>query len=306
MRAFRWKKIFYFLIISYSLSWFSAYLLHLSDIQYGTISANLFIALIYMPAPAIATFALQIVYREPLSDYGFTFKKISFLNLLLVPLYFIAYILLTFAVIFFAGNLLHIADFGYLDFSPSSLQIRILEVTKQDIDFRQSPLPFQPLIILLLGMVAGIFSAFTINLPFMFGEEFGWRGLLLKETQKMGFFWSNIFIGIFWGLWHLPLILEGHNYPSYPVEGIFMMVTFCIGLSFVFSYVRLKTKNIIAHCAFHGMVNATGTFTFLFFVAGNELYASIAGLAGVLALTIMAIGIVLFDREFIMNYKDLS
>ena len=89
------------------------------------------------------------------------------------------------------------------------------------------------------------------------GEEFGWRGLMLKETQKLGFFKANFYIGTIWELWHLPIILMGHNYSDHPYIVIVMMCFMAIALAPIFAYVRLKIKSILGACILHGMINAT-------------------------------------------------
>ncbi len=58
------------------------------------------------------------------------------------------------------------------------------------------------------------------------GEELGWRGFLLKQCSYMDFWKMSLVIGIIWGLWHAPIIIQGYNYPQNPVIGVFMMIGF--------------------------------------------------------------------------------
>lgn len=85
------------------------------------------------------------------------------------------------------------------------------------------------LAVLLFGvaLVAGP----TINGLAAFGEEFGWRGFLQNELASVGFWRSSLGIGVIWGLWYLPLILGGYNYPGMPVKGLGMMILFTVAWS---------------------------------------------------------------------------
>ena len=95
------------------------------------------------------------------------------------------------------------------------------------------------------------------SLLFAFGEEYGWRGYLQKQwaadnTKWVGF----VAIGIVWGLWHLPGILLGHNFPDYPIiGGLLLMPLTCIAFSVVFGTVFNKTNVIWVPAIFHGAVN---------------------------------------------------
>ncbi len=72
--------------------------------------------------------------------------------------------------------------------------------------------------------------AFTLgalfNTLFGLGEELGWRGYLLPGLLGLGQWRAILVSGVIWGVWHAPIILQGHNYPEHPVPGVFMMVVF--------------------------------------------------------------------------------
>ena len=36
----------------------------------------------------------------------------------------------------------------------------------------------------------------------------------------MGFLKTSVLTGFIWGVWHAPIILQGHNYPQHPVAGV--------------------------------------------------------------------------------------
>ena len=123
----------------------------------------------------------------------------------------------------------------------------------------------------------------TINAVAAFGEELGWRGLLLKELKTIGFWRSSLVIGFLWGLWHLPVIVNGYNYPGHPVAGPIMMTLVTILLSPLIGYVRLRAESVFAAAVFHGTFNAAATLV-LFLSGGNVLLVGMTGLAGMLTL----------------------
>jgi membrane protease YdiL (CAAX protease family) len=95
------------------------------------------------------------------------------------------------------------------------------------------------------------------SLAFAFGEEYGWRGYLQKqwapENSKIAGF---LMIGVIWGLWHLPGILLGHNFPEYPlVGGLILMPLLCMAFSVIFGTAFNKGYVIWVPAIFHGAVN---------------------------------------------------
>ena len=299
-------KISLYLLLSFGISWLFALFMYLLHIKYGSITSMAIVALCYMPAPAIATFVIQkYVYKEGFAQYGWAFDRSNIKWFLLTPLFFLALLLLSFGMVGLLGNTNLIPNFGQLDFSQVNFNTNFTNLVSSKVDISKVKLPQIPAwLFFIVSIIQGIIAGCTINLPFMFGEEFGWRGLLLKETQKMGFFASNLFIGIVWGLWHAPIIIMGHNYPNYPYWGIVMMCLFTTAISPTFAYIRLKTKSIIGACMLHGMINATGALFALFIANFNELYSSIAGWAGVLAGLIVTLSIYISDKNFVLNYSE--
>lgn len=153
-------------------------------------------------------------------------------------------------------------------------------------------LPVHPIwIALMQGLIAGI----TINAVAGFGEELGWRGFLQREFGYMGFWISSALIGLIWGIWHAPLILQGHNYPEHPVTGAFMMTVWCMLLAPIFSYIRIKSKSVIAAAIIHGSLNATYGLSIMLIKGGNDLIIGITGGAGFIVLSIVNLCIFLFD-----------
>jgi len=132
--------------------------------------------------------------------------------------------------------------------------------------------------------VVGILAGPTLNAVYAVGEEVGWRGFLLYELRGLGFWRASAGIGIVWGLWHTPLILQGYNYPGYPIIGIGMMVVFTALQTPLLVFVRLKANSVFASAVFHGTLNGLGTLTVIAVTGGNNLTASMVGMSGFIVL----------------------
>jgi len=113
---------------------------------------------------------------------------------------------------------------------------------------------------MIMQTIMGIFMSPFLNAINCFGEEWGWRGYLLpKMLKQLKVVPTLLLTGVIWGLWHLPLIIMGHNYgvgyPGYPYVGILEMCVFCIAFGIILSYVTIKTKSCIPAIMGHGVMN---------------------------------------------------
>ena len=191
-----------------------------------------------------------------------------------------------------------------LVFAAENITSKIIELAKGKVDTSQLNIP-PPVLLFILGVAGGMTSGAILNFPFTLGEELGWRGLLLKEVQSLGFWKSNLLIGTIWGLWHMPIILMGHNYPHYPILGSLMMMPFCISLSFIQSILRLRSRTVFAPAVFHGMINAGAPITLIYTINNNELFGSVVGIAGIAAGLIVTLAYLMTDKRFVVQYKEL-
>ncbi len=132
-----------------------------------------------------------------------------------------------------------------------------------------SSIPAETMVVIQV-LLAFTFAPF-INVLFALGEELGWRGFLLPYLMPLGQ-WKAIFIsGIIWGVWHAPTIVQGLNYPGYPILGIFMMIVFCVLLGTIFSWLYLNTKSPWVAALAHGSVNAVAGLPIMFMKPGFNM-----------------------------------
>lgn len=103
-----------------------------------------------------------------------------------------------------------------------------------------------------------------LNSVLALGEEVGWRGFLQKKLlEQNSLLKSIVFLGLVWGFWHLPIVLDGFNYPEYPILGAFVFLP--INTVFISSFLALltiKSKSVWPAVFAHGGVN--GVMTLLF------------------------------------------
>lgn len=148
------------------------------------------------------------------------------------------------------------------------------------------------LLMLLQGFVAGC----TLNALFAFGEELGWRGYMVHHLAGRPMWLAALFIGLVWGVWHAPLILQGYNYPQHPAAGAGMMVAFCMLLSPMMVYITLKARSVVASAVFHGTINALAGFPLTYLAGGSDLSNGLMGYAGFAGIAVITAGFFLFDR----------
>lgn len=141
-------------------------------------------------------------------------------------------------------------------------------------------------------LVAGV----TINAIAAFGEELGWRGFLFRHFAALGFWRRSAVVGALWGVWHAPVILQGHNYPQHPVLGVLGMTVFCALAAPLLDLVRLRGGSVWAASILHGTINATAGFGIMFVRGGDDLTVGLTGLAGLLTMAIANGALLAADR----------
>jgi membrane protease YdiL (CAAX protease family) len=147
-----------------------------------------------------------------------------------------------------------------------------------------------------ITLVSGLFAGATINCVLAFGEEIGWRGYLLEVFKGKKFMTAALWTGIIWGIWHAPIILNGHNYPQHPVAGAFMMVIFCTLMTPMMMYFRKKSGSVIVPAIMHGTFNAVAGINMLVIPQQNDLLYGCAGAAGMMVLLLTDGCLYVYDR----------
>lgn len=158
----------------------------------------------------------------------------------------------------------------------------------------------------LISVLSSSVLAFTLAIPFnmifTFGEEFGWRGYLLPKLAPLGGVGAAIITGIIWGLWHAPLIvLDGYNYPGYPLWGVLMMVVFTTSLGIIFAWLRFRSGSVWPSTLSHAAINAQAGFGLLLLSPGNPLLRPPIGLIGLAPMIVFAIWLIATGRSRVVQ-----
>ena len=89
------------------------------------------------------------------------------------------------------------------------------------------------------------------------GEEVAWRGLVQPLLiDKLGFLKGICLLGFIWFMFHLPILLNGYNYPENPILGSFILFPIrLIAASYFYAWLTIKSKSFIPAAIAHGAGN---------------------------------------------------
>ena len=256
-----------------------------------TVVVQLTLALFYMPLPIVAGL---IVEKRAGRGYLLGLEKRTILrNIGRVTLISFAVsigiYLANLGVTLLLGNVLGIEGVGRLVTSQAQMLAAIAE--SMPAAATQANLAATPPVALLytVGPFVGLIAGFTINGLFAFGEEYGWRGVLMDLLKPLGGVKANLLTGVMWGLWHAPAIVLGYNYGAAWGWGVLMMCLVMMPLSFILWRAREFSRSVVAPAIIHGAFNGFAGF-FLFLTLGRSTLVAVPlGIAGVLALTLVAV-----------------
>jgi len=285
------QRILIFLGFAFGIAWATALVIYLTGglmnspvYNLGGLQLSLayiLLATVYMFSPAIANLFTRLITKEGKA------------NLTLQPkfkqgrwLYFLAMWLLP-GVLTLAGMALFFAIFPRF-FDPT---LSILTEQLSGVEGLES---INPWVIIALQTLQAILLAPILNAIPTFGEEFGWRGYLQPKLMPLGNRKAILLTGVFWGVWHWPVILMGYNYGTEyfgaPFLGPLAMVLFTITLAAIFGWATIKAESVWPGVIGHGAINGIASIGLLF-VQGNPdplLGPAPVGLIGGLGLTLTA------------------
>jgi CAAX protease family protein len=233
----KWKEVILFTVLAYGLAWaWSGYFLfpYLGDLLTQSTTPTGMVerlgpaaTLGTMLAPMIAAFIMRIfVSKEGVKgSLGLLRSPKYYLAALLVPAIFVtAVVLITTQAVVIPGG----APLG---------------------EFRWSEATWSVYLMLLV-------MALPITL-FTFGEEYGWRGYLMPRLLPLGEIRASVILGVIWGVWHLPLLFAGLNYPGVNVWLVIIVFTFAtVALSFTYTWFYVASSgSVLVAAVFHASTN---------------------------------------------------
>lgn len=248
---------------------------------------TIYLAVFYMPIPLYSLLILKFVFKTDLDSASyFNLKGLSIKTLGKLIITFIIWFAILLLLTFIFSSLFP-STFGSIITNNTDFLKRISLLTGGIGDSSAMNLPASPLLMFPIVIVSAIIAGLTINGLFAMGEEILWRGYLIQAFKSMSFLKRNLIIGLIWGLWHAPLVIQGYNYGTeMPWAGCLMFIVFCSALSLLMGRIAESTKNSIYAAIFHGMFNAiAGVFVVMLSIYNPFLDGAI-GIISILAFII--------------------
>jgi membrane protease YdiL (CAAX protease family) len=272
------RKLQVYLAVALGWACVAGLLLRLTGIGVDSVGGAVAIAVLYMPSPMAAALIAERGFRRDrlrLPRRSLRQAAAYFLTPVVVV---VAFVLLYLAAVIVI-RALGIDSAGQLAVTRELIMDGAAALFGQDaVDSAGPPPPAA--VLLLAGLGGALVAGWTINGLVAMGEEYGWRGLMWDELRVLGAVRANLLIGLAWGLWHAPLIVQGYNYPHYPGLGVLAMVTLCTGMSLTFTAVRELTGSLLPVAATHGMVNGVAPILILLTPGAHRILAGPIGLLG--------------------------
>ena len=274
------KRLIIFIALTIILAWIVFLLVPICGLTYGSGAAVVILA-VAMFMPALSNLLTRLITKE---GFGNMYLRPHFKG------HVKEYLLLYFGptvLLVLSGALYFLIFPGSFDPELTTLKGMVASSGKQGLDV-STLLIVQALIFVVIGPIVNI-------IPTM-GEELGWRGYLLP---KLRIFLSDrtalIVTGAIWGIWHLPVIVMGHNYGTgywgYPWLGILAMIVFCVVLGIIEGYISIKLESIIPAAMIHSTVNAGAALPIILAKSGYNplLGPAITGVIGGLPFIVLAV-----------------
>jgi len=132
-----------------------------------------------------------------------------------------------------------------------------------------------------------IMIAILLSLPVQSGEELGWRGYALPRlASRFGWPLASVFLGVVWGLWHLPLFFV----PGADKYGqsflVYVIGTIAFSVAIAWAYARTQGSlllTMLMHAAFDQTIGLVSDVL----APGEKPFALGASLSFVLTIAFM-------------------
>lgn len=121
------------------------------------------------------------------------------------------------------------------------------------------------------------------------GEEYGWRGVALRELAPLGFWGSAVLTALLWGIWRLPLVVLGGYFPGDEVVGAIASVLASVPIGVLLAVLARWGGSVWAPAIAQGVLTAIGPFQELVTRGGSTVLTSPMGAAGGIAATLLLI-----------------
>jgi membrane protease YdiL (CAAX protease family) len=272
------KRLTLFIALTFAISWIIFLLIPLRGLTYGK-GVTVLIVMAGMFVPALCNILTRLITKE---GFGNMYLRPHFKGHM--KYYLLVYFGTT-ALLFLSGAVYFLIFPG--SFDPGLTALKSAAASTGGLSAYN---------LLLISILQIIIIGPVINIIPTLGEELGWRGYLLPKLRMLLSDRAALVItGIIWGMWHIPVIVMGHNYGTdymgYPWLGILAMIVFCVGLGVIEGYISIKLESVIPAAMIHSAVNAGAGLPILLVNGGYNpiLGPAITGFVGGLPLTVLAV-----------------
>lgn len=274
------KQLVWFIGLTFVISWIVFMLIPWRGMTYGK-GLSIVVAAAAMFVPALGSILTRLITKE---GFGNMYLHPRFRGQM--KQYLLVYFGPTF-LLFFSGAL-------YFLIFPGSFDHELTVLKGMAASSGKTWLSASNLLLISVLQVAIIGP--VINIIPTLGEELGWRGYLLPKFRLLLSDRAALVItGVIWGVWHLPVIVMGHNYGTaywgYPWLGVLAMIVFCVVLGIIEGYVSIKMESVIPAAMIHSTVNAGAGLPIYLAKAGYNpiLGPAITGIVGGLPFVVLAV-----------------
>lgn len=274
------KRLIIFVTLTIAIAWLVFLMIPISGLTYGR-GSSVFILAAAMFVPALCSILTRLITKE------------GFKNMYLRP-HFRGHMKHYLLIYFGPTALLFLSGAFYFLIFPGQFDTGLTVLKELTASSGMSGLSVSALLIIQVLQV--VILGPVINIIPTLGEELGWRGYLLPKLRR---FFSDrtalVVTGAIWGIWHLPVIVMGHNYGTgyagYPWLGILAMIVFCVIFGTIEGYIAIKLESVIPAAMIHSVLNA-GAGLPLYLVKGEYnmlLGPAVTGFIGGLPFAVLAV-----------------
>ncbi len=272
------KRLIWFVVLTFVISWGIFLMIPLFGLTYGKVVSIVIVASA-MFVPAVCSILTRLISRE---GFGKMYLHPNFKGH--IKHYLLVY--------FGPTVLLLLSGALYFLIFPESFdqELTLLKVGAASAEGLSA---YQ---LLMITIIQIIIIGPVINIIPTLGEELGWRGYLLPKLRMLlSDRVALVMTGIIHGLWHMPVIVMGHNYGTnywgYPWLGILTMIVFIVWLGIIEGYISIRLESVIPAAMIHSAINAGAGLPILLAKGGYNpiLGPTITGIIGGLPFIVLAV-----------------
>ena len=181
------RRIIYFTLLTFTLSWSLVAIFLALGGSFEGISA-LIVGVIYMYMPTLSVVILQKLNKDSFKGFGLRFNPNRWwlVAWLLPPALAMITVIVSAA---FPGVELTENISAFLERFQDILGPERIEQVREQLEKL-------PIHLFWISILSGMAYGATVNAVAAFGEEFGWRGFLLKELRHFNFWKASLIIGL--------------------------------------------------------------------------------------------------------------